>query len=209
VFVTPDAESENFRNFRGIDAAMTTEEMKEMVEAGISVQSHGMSHRILTELSPEELRWELGESKAVLEDAAGRPVQCLSIPWGPFNRAVKDASKEVGYEAVFGNKKGSNHRGSDLYDLRRVVVERDFSLADFAKSLRPLGACQLRVQGWVKRLAFLLLGNRRLIRFRGSPFFRAFIAPWFAFGRLKGVLLAGYILSVLLFGAALYMWFIA
>lgn len=47
---------------------------------GHEIASHGMSHRMLTELSPESFRKEARESKALLEDLAGAPVLGFRAP---------------------------------------------------------------------------------------------------------------------------------
>jgi len=47
---------------------------------GHEVASHGMSHRMLTELTPDAFREEARESKALLEDLAGAPVLGFRAP---------------------------------------------------------------------------------------------------------------------------------
>lgn len=47
---------------------------------GHEIASHGMSHRMLTELTPETFRVEARESKALLEDLAGAPVLGFRAP---------------------------------------------------------------------------------------------------------------------------------
>ncbi len=166
IFVTPDSESENFKVLKGIDCRLTDGQMKEMSNNGISIESHGVTHRLLTDLSEKEIEWELKESKSALEAITGKPVNFLAIPGGAYDKKVREIANRTGYKTVFGIKKGSNNLGSDLYDLRRIVVERDFSLADFDKILRPSSACRIRVIGWLKYSPRLLLGPERTIRFR-------------------------------------------
>jgi len=45
-----------------------------IAQAGHEIASHGMSHRMLGQLTPAQLRRELRESRQLLEDIAGRPV---------------------------------------------------------------------------------------------------------------------------------------
>jgi polysaccharide deacetylase family protein (PEP-CTERM system associated) len=49
--------------------------VRRIVEEGHEVASHGMSHRTVHELGREKFRQELRDSKALLEDMAGAPVQ--------------------------------------------------------------------------------------------------------------------------------------
>ncbi len=49
-------------------------------DAGHEIASHGQAHRRVTELTPAELRESVRRSRAVLEDAAGRPVVGYRAP---------------------------------------------------------------------------------------------------------------------------------
>jgi peptidoglycan/xylan/chitin deacetylase (PgdA/CDA1 family) len=170
VFVTPDPESENFKKHAAVDSPLTPEQMREMSDYGIAIESHGMTHRYLTEMEPELARWELEESKKVLEGIVRKPVRFLAIPSGAYNRTVKRLAKEAGYQAVFGMLKGSNHAGSDRYALRRMVIARDFTLADFRKVLHPGVTCYLRLISFLQNLLLTLLGPQRLDDLRNCLF---------------------------------------
>ena len=48
--------------------------------AGHEIASHGMSHRMLTRMSPEEFSAELSESRKLLEDLAGQRILGFRAP---------------------------------------------------------------------------------------------------------------------------------
>jgi len=48
--------------------------VREIAARGHEVASHGVDHRMITELSPAEFRAQAAESKSLLEDLAGHPV---------------------------------------------------------------------------------------------------------------------------------------
>lgn len=160
IFVTPDPNSKNFLKNAPQDRPLTHQQMKEMSDHGISMQSHGMTHRYLSVLEPEIVRWELAESKKVLEEILEKPVQFLAIPSGAYSRGVREVAREVGYKAVFCMLKGSNNLSSDPYKLRRVVIGRDFGISDFKRVISPMGACQLRVTSFLQQLLLELFGPR-------------------------------------------------
>src|SRR5262245_2829368 len=162
IFATPDTESENFKKYAASDAPLTVSQMREMSESGISIQSHAMTHRYLTELGPETIRWELAESKRVLEEKVGKKVSYLAIPSGAYNRTVKNLAKETGYTAVFCMLKGTNNKSSNRFALRRLVVGKDFTVEDFRRMLRPATASYLRVESFLQNALFVLLGPARL-----------------------------------------------
>jgi peptidoglycan/xylan/chitin deacetylase (PgdA/CDA1 family) len=82
------------------------EDLRELERWGISVQSHGVSHRSLSELSAAEQREELFRSKKALEDGLGRPVEVFSYPYGdggkdPQKRlALRKILEKAGYGAA-------------------------------------------------------------------------------------------------------------
>lgn len=54
--------------------------MRRIAEAGHEIGSHGMSHRILTELTPAEMRSEARDSRRLLEDLTGTRVEGYRAP---------------------------------------------------------------------------------------------------------------------------------
>jgi peptidoglycan/xylan/chitin deacetylase (PgdA/CDA1 family) len=66
-------------------------------DKGHEIASHTMTHRALPGLNDEELAWELVESKRVLEELTGRPVNHVAYPGTAHNQRVRDAAKAAGY----------------------------------------------------------------------------------------------------------------
>jgi len=64
----------------------------ELAKLGHEVGSHTCTHRVLTELSQNELEKELRESKRYLEDVLGREVHGLAYPYGLYNARVVRAT---------------------------------------------------------------------------------------------------------------------
>jgi len=58
----------------GCVARAHPELVREIASRGHEVASHGVDHRMITELSPAEFRLQAIESKSLLEDLAGHPV---------------------------------------------------------------------------------------------------------------------------------------
>ena len=197
IFVTPDNGSGHFKRLRRIDQALTEEKMKEMSDNGVSIQSHGMTHRWLSELSPEEIEWELKESKAALERITGKPIDYLAIPGGAYNKKVERIARRVGYKAIFPNRKGTNNPKSDLYSLRRIVVERDFTLVDFQKLFNPFTALQIRIIGFFKNLPLVLLGAKRTNQLR-NRLIKSPTGILFSYRILNKILMGGIGVAVIL-----------
>jgi peptidoglycan/xylan/chitin deacetylase (PgdA/CDA1 family) len=79
-------------------------DLRELSGFGISIQSHGASHRSFSELSPEERRGEVERSKAVLEGGLEESVDLLAFPYGDDAEAADGlhaALEGAGYGAAF------------------------------------------------------------------------------------------------------------
>ena len=66
------------------------------------------------------------------------------------------------------NAKGSSNGWSNLYALPRIVIERDTSVEDFARALRPGQSVVLRLVGNLKRVPALVFGSVRTQEIRQS-----------------------------------------
>jgi peptidoglycan/xylan/chitin deacetylase (PgdA/CDA1 family) len=67
IFMTPDRESANFQKNAATDTPLSDAQLRELDRNGIAIESHGMTHRYLTALEPDMVRWELAASKSALE----------------------------------------------------------------------------------------------------------------------------------------------
>ena len=73
------------------------EQIIELSKYNITIASHGMAHRCLTQLSERFLKIELARSKDILEEIIGRKISFISYPFGRFNKKVESIAAEVGY----------------------------------------------------------------------------------------------------------------
>ena len=161
-FVTPDRSSHNFVENAPLDEPATDEELREMSAAGIAIESHAMTHRYLTDLDEDTVRWELAESRRVLEERIGRPVRYLAIPSGAYNGTIKRLARETGYHAVYSMGKGTMNPTSDLFALKRLVVGRDLDAAGLMRLLEPHNVFLLRLTSTVQVMFMRLFGARSL-----------------------------------------------
>jgi peptidoglycan/xylan/chitin deacetylase (PgdA/CDA1 family) len=70
----------------------------------------------------EEVRFELQESKNILEKELVKPVKYLIYPYGSFNQQTIDIAKEVGYQIGLKVGSGLNVNLNDFMALGRVNV---------------------------------------------------------------------------------------
>src|ERR1700730_12992291 len=94
--------------------AMTWEMLSEMRDAGVEIQAHSATHQDLRKpydkvakkkLSPPEyeqwLQNEIGRCKETLEQRLGIKVNCFAVPYGFYNKHIKEVCRNAGYEAIF------------------------------------------------------------------------------------------------------------
>jgi peptidoglycan/xylan/chitin deacetylase (PgdA/CDA1 family) len=114
---------------------MTWDHVRALRRAGMDVQSHTSTHRVLQTLTPRALAEELAGSRAMLEDVLGEPVRAISYPVGhPIASAprIREAVVAAGYELGFSNCTGANDmRSFDPLDARRLAADSAKSAADF------------------------------------------------------------------------------
>jgi len=189
IFMTPDREAENFKAFSHLDRPLADGELREMAASGIDIQSHGLSHRFLTELKDAELWRELVEPRHILQRITGRAVDYLAIPGGAYNRHVRQAAQRAGYRAVFCMRKGSASPRADLFYLPRMVVSRDMTLEDFRAMLSPAGCLRGRLISAFQEGISRTLGMRRTDALRNWLYVSP-LAPLLQPQRLVWLLLA-------------------
>ncbi len=128
---------------------LTWDQMQEMEQDGITIESHTLHHKALEGLTDDQIIAELRNSKEHLEGRLGHPVEYLAYPTGTYNLHIANLAKEVGYRAAFTVKYGNVDQGSNVYALERVPIFRtEHTMRDFYARLqfRPL----LEDFGWMK-----------------------------------------------------------
>ena len=122
-------------NYMGADQYMNADQIKEMASAGWEVGSHSVNHIDLTSLEPERQRYEVVDSRAILEDKLGVPVLTIAYPFGVSNSGVIDYAHFAGY--IGGMSLGYTHNqgNSNLYTLQRRDVQGKYDVKQFAAFL--------------------------------------------------------------------------
>lgn len=105
-------------------ATMTWDELRAHADDGVGIGSHSVSHPHLKKLGDDDLRRELSESKAALEDELGRPCLHFAYPYGEHNRRVREATRAAGYERAYALR-GSRR---DLFASPRLDLYRRHSV---------------------------------------------------------------------------------
>jgi len=74
--------------------------IRELKAYGVRFGSHGMHHRILTELNGTELQREVEVSKAIIEERLQTEIGTFAYPYGIYDQRVIEAVKSAGYSSA-------------------------------------------------------------------------------------------------------------
>jgi len=85
----------------GKQGSLTADQVRELAQAGMTVGNHGLRHRSWRSLDERGLEEELVEARMAIAEAAGRPVDEASCPFGEYDRRVLAALRERGFQRVY------------------------------------------------------------------------------------------------------------
>lgn len=123
--------------FEPEEAICDWDDLRELERWGVSVQSHGVSHRRFSELDLAQQEEELLRSKATLEAGLGKPVEVFAYPYGDEGADPQElgrALKRAGYRAACLYGGGPNPFPiADLYRLARLAMGPETDLKALLK----------------------------------------------------------------------------
>jgi peptidoglycan/xylan/chitin deacetylase (PgdA/CDA1 family) len=103
---------------------MDWDDLRRLLEAGMTIGSHSTTHAVLTEE-------EVHESKRILEDRLGIRVDHFAYPRGEHDPRSVEWVRRAGYRAGWATKSGTD----DPFVRRRLPVSANATLADFGARL--------------------------------------------------------------------------
>lgn len=111
----------------GNDDYMNWQQIKELSESGlVTIGSHSMNHLNLNEVeSEDELRYEIAESRIILEEALNRKVSLFSYPFGGLNNNARLMADKAGYKAAVGTNFPRGSPGDDIFALKRLRISEN------------------------------------------------------------------------------------
>jgi peptidoglycan/xylan/chitin deacetylase (PgdA/CDA1 family) len=110
----------------------TWHDLRTLATRGVSIQSHGVGHRAMSQICPDEQAIELSRSRQHLERGLGAPVELFAFPYGDGGdepTAMSDRVEQAGYKAAFLYGGGPVELvGADRYRLPRLAMGPDTDL---------------------------------------------------------------------------------
>ena len=111
------------------------DDLRELERNGVAIQSHGVSHNWLSLIDKQQRREEFVQSKRILEEGLGKPIEVFAYPYSDFggnDDTIDEALRQAGYRAAFLCGGGLNTNALPIQDpfrIDRLAMYRDTDLA--------------------------------------------------------------------------------
>ena len=135
-----------YPSFIGSRLAMSWQQLKELIDAGWSVECHSMSHSNLAthydapEREEKFLNHEVISSRNIIEKQLNNKVKFMVWPYGVYTDRTIKLVRDSGFAGAMTVDGGANYRGLSPYLVKRQVI---YSTDDMNKFLIRFGMCAL------------------------------------------------------------------
>ena len=129
--------------------ALSREQIMEMTPY-VDFQSHTMFHPILPMCDYKTARFEIKESKKILEEEYGFNIYALAYPNGDYSEREIEICKEAGYKMGLTTESGFNDYKTDSFMLKRIGTNDTEDINEFI--LRVSGVWHIGLK--LKRFLF-------------------------------------------------------
>ena len=149
-------------DFIGQEGYLNPRQIKVLAGSGMSVHSHAKTHSFLDELSDDQIKIELDESKKTIENILGKPVQYISMPGGRYNERVIEIARQLNYTALFCSNPYYFKKMDDINIVGRCMIKYVHTESNFHKVIRSRRVEQKKAQlfYYIKYLLKKGLGKR-------------------------------------------------
>jgi peptidoglycan/xylan/chitin deacetylase (PgdA/CDA1 family) len=128
----------------GREGYLSRAEVRDLSAQGFEIGSHGLDHVAWTDASYAALVREIKDSKAILEDVTGCPVQSAAVPFGLYDRRVLREVSRHGYHNVFSSDGGP--RLTTKLPTPRYSMQRSVALTSLACLIETSGSFSRRAR---------------------------------------------------------------
>lgn len=114
---------------------MDASAIRQLHKEGCSFGSHAMTHPRLSRVSATQQRFEIFDSKKLLEDLLGTEVSDFCYPYGDYSLRSRDFVQEAGYRTATTCIRGASNFSENPFELTRKAVSYGDNLIGFAWKL--------------------------------------------------------------------------
>lgn len=105
----------------GTPGYVSRSQLREMVEAGMEIGSHGLTHSYLVNMDPRQVQKEIAESHERLAQIISKPVYSFAPVGGHFSRPMQEMALAAGYRCFASMIPGLTH----LHKKEEFILRRN------------------------------------------------------------------------------------
>jgi peptidoglycan/xylan/chitin deacetylase (PgdA/CDA1 family) len=131
-YLAPDERLERIDAIAAMTAAelpsnlmMTSEQLRSLAAAGMTIGGHTVSHPILARLDDSSARREIADGRDALEHLVRQPIKLFAYPNGKpgsdYSMAHVRMAKDLGFSGAVCTSKGAARAGDSSYELPRCT----------------------------------------------------------------------------------------
>jgi peptidoglycan/xylan/chitin deacetylase (PgdA/CDA1 family) len=125
-------------------APLSWDEAREMDGGRLKIESHTVTHPILTQIEQPELDFELQASKSRLEAALDKRIEHFCYPNGTLDETVRKAVERAGYESAVTTEYGFNDERAEPFLLKRIDASP--AIENFAQSVSGFESLKQKIR---------------------------------------------------------------
>lgn len=110
---------------------MTWEDVGELARGGIELGGHTKSHEILSRLDAANAEQEVREGREAIARRLDVESRSFAYPFGrrwDYDAKSKEAVRKSGFASAATTHAGTNRKGVDAYELKRLMIDEDAEL---------------------------------------------------------------------------------
>ena len=128
---------------QGHASIMSWDELRQLVEAGVTIGNHGAAHGRMWQNDGAANREDLEKARRRIQEELGIDAALFAYPYGEWNGGLRTLVAELGFTAAFGQHSGAVGAHSDTLNLPRFALNQRYGEFDRFKLIvdtLPLGA---------------------------------------------------------------------
>lgn len=124
---------------QGNEPLLTPSELLELAKSPhVEIGSHGISHTSFLKMALRDVKYELEESKSILETLLKTSVETFAYPYGDYTVAHASLTKEAGYKVAVSTDHGSTKISENPFEVFRVNIFPEETVVSLWKKSRKL-----------------------------------------------------------------------
>jgi len=152
--------------FLGTPGYLNASQVRDLDAQGFEIGCHSMTHPYLSDLPEPDLKHEIMDAKLQIEQIVGHAIEHFSCPGGRYDRRTLQVARHAGFATVANSRFHANSSRTSPYELGRVAMLRDLTIAEFSDICHGRGLWKRRLQHEARHGVQRVLGNRAYDRLR-------------------------------------------